>query len=60
MCWPRDVIFMTQSEVTAREIFPFRVVGEVTIWQGHQPEQIKVMKDGIQKLNEQGVNSLND
>jgi rifampin ADP-ribosylating transferase len=39
---------------------PFRVVGEVTIWQGHQPEQIKAMKEGIKKLTEQGINSLND
>lgn len=39
---------------------PFRVVGEVTIWQGHPSEQIKAMIDGIRKRNEQGLNSLND
>lgn len=43
-----------------RSTLPFKVVGEVTLWQGHHPEQIKAMKDGIQKLNEQGINSLND
>jgi rifampin ADP-ribosylating transferase len=43
-----------------RSTQPFRVVGEVTIWQGHSPEQVKAMKDGIAKLKQQGINSLND
>lgn len=28
---------------------PFKVVGEVTIWQGHSMEQIQAMKKGIEK-----------
>lgn len=55
-----DQKFPGNPSKSYRSTHPFRVVGEVTIWQGHQPEQIKAMKDGIQKLNEQGVNSLND
>jgi len=43
-----------------RSIHPFIIVGEITIWQGHQPEQIKAMKDGLAKLKAQGINSLND
>jgi hypothetical protein len=43
-----------------RSIHAFRVVGEVTLWQGHAPEQIKAMKDGLAKLKEQGINSLNE
>ena len=43
-----------------RSIHPFRVVGEVTIWQGHPVEQVKAMKDGLERLKEQGINSLND
>lgn len=39
---------------------PFKVVGEVTIWKGHPAEQIKLMKDHLEKLKEQGINSLND
>ncbi len=39
---------------------PFRVVGEVTVWQGHPIEQVQGMKDALQKLKEQGINSLND
>jgi len=29
---------------------PLRVTGEVTDWQGHSPEQITAMKDGIKGL----------
>lgn len=39
---------------------PFKVVGEITIWQGHPTEQVKAMKDALEKLKEQGINSLND
>ena len=43
-----------------RSQHPFKVVAEVTIWQGHAPEQVKAMKDGIAKLQAQGIGSLND
>ena len=43
-----------------RSTEPFRVVGEVTNWQGHAPEQVKAMKDALEKLKEQGINSLNE
>ena len=43
-----------------RSTEPFRVVGEVTVWQGHPVEQVKEMKNALAKLKEQGVNSLND
>ena len=43
-----------------RSTHPFKVVGEVTVWQGHPTEQVKVMKDHLEKLKEQGINSLND
>jgi Rifampin ADP-ribosyl transferase len=43
-----------------RSMHPFKVVGEVTIWQGHPPEQVKTMKDALARLKEQDINSLND
>jgi len=43
-----------------RSTEPFRVVGEVTIWQGHPATQVAAMKDALAKLKEQGINSLND
>lgn len=42
-----------------RSTHPFKVVGEVTIWHEHPPEQVKAMKEGLAKLKEQGVKSLN-
>lgn len=43
-----------------RSTHPFRVVGEVTVWQGHPAAQVQMMKDHLEQLKEQGVNSLND
>ncbi len=43
-----------------RSTEPFKVVGEVINWQGHPQEQVKVMKDSLAKLKEQGIESLND
>ncbi|WP_367391741.1 NAD(+)--rifampin ADP-ribosyltransferase [Lewinella sp. LCG006] len=43
-----------------RSTQPFRVVGEVASWEGHSAEQVKAMKDGLARLKEQGVDSLND
>lgn len=43
-----------------RSTHPFKVFGEVTNWQGHPIEQVKVMKDHLEKLKEQGIDSLND
>lgn len=43
-----------------RSEHPFKIIGEVTIWQSHPPGQIKAMKDGLLKLKERGINSLND
>lgn len=38
----------------------FKIVGEVTIWQGHSPEQISAMKGGLAKLKEQGIEAIED
>src|SRR5690606_16391468 len=37
---------------------PLKIVGEVTVWQGHAPEQLKAMKDGLAKLKEQGRDTI--
>lgn len=39
---------------------PLKIVGEVSKWQGHSPEQLKTMKDALAQLKERGINSLND
>ena len=43
-----------------RSIHPLKVVGEVSVWRGHSAEQVKAMKDGVLRLKEQGIESLND
>jgi rifampin ADP-ribosylating transferase len=43
-----------------RSMKPFRVVGEITVWQKHPPEQVRIMKDTLTKLRNEGINSLND
>nr|WP_236978210.1 NAD(+)--rifampin ADP-ribosyltransferase [Membranihabitans maritimus] len=42
-----------------RSTAPFRIVGEVSNYQGHSIEQINAMKEGIDKLNPHDIKSLN-
>ena len=39
---------------------PLRVSGEVTDWQGHSPEQLKTMKDHLERLKELGIEAIED
>jgi hypothetical protein len=39
---------------------PLRVTGEVTDWQGHPPEVVKAMKDGIAELEQRGLGPDDD
>lgn len=39
---------------------PVRVAGKVTNWQGHSPETLKAMKDNIARLEELGVEHIDD
>ena len=39
---------------------PLRVTGEFTDWQGHSPESLKAMKDGLERLERLGVEPLDD
>ncbi|HUW05063.1 MAG TPA: NAD(+)--rifampin ADP-ribosyltransferase [Williamwhitmania sp.] len=55
-----DKKFPSNPSKSFRSTHPFRVVGEVTIWQGHLPEQVKLMKDNIERARQLGINSLND
>jgi hypothetical protein len=47
----------TKSYRTAQ---PIRVSGEVTEWQGHAPEQLKAMRDHLDKLKAQGIEAIED
>ncbi|KIC91063.1 NAD(+)--rifampin ADP-ribosyltransferase [Flavihumibacter sp. ZG627] len=37
---------------------PLRVIGEVNGWQGHPPEQLKAMKDHLDRLKELGIEAI--
>jgi len=39
---------------------PLRVTGECTNWQGHSPEALKAMKDGLEELKRLGVEPIDD
>jgi Rifampin ADP-ribosyl transferase len=43
-----------------RSSHPLRVTGEVTDWPGHPPEQLKAMKDHLQRLKENGIEAIED
>jgi hypothetical protein len=39
---------------------PLRVTGEITDWQGHSPEELKAMKDNIERLKRLGIGPIDD
>jgi hypothetical protein len=43
-----------------RSKHPFKIVGEVTIWEGHPIEQVKAMKDRVATLKEQGIEAIEE
>ncbi len=55
-----DKKFPGNPTMSYRSEQPFKVVGEVTVWQGHSAEQIKAIKDGLEKLKEKGIGTIED
>ena len=55
-----DKKFPGNPSKSYRSTYPFKVVGEATIWRGHTLEQVKSMKDGVERAKQLGINSLND
>ncbi len=39
---------------------PLRVIGEVKDWQGHSPEQLKTMKEHLERLKELGIEAIEE
>ena len=37
---------------------PLRVIGEVIDWQGHSMEELKAMKDGVDRARQQGIEPI--
>jgi rifampin ADP-ribosylating transferase len=55
-----DKKFPGNPTMSYRSKHPFKVVGEVASWQGHSPEQVQAMKEGLTKLKEQGIEATED
>ncbi|RPJ75121.1 MAG: NAD(+)--rifampin ADP-ribosyltransferase [Alphaproteobacteria bacterium] len=43
-----------------RSLPPLKVTGEITDWQGHSQEQLKAMKDHIERLKQLGIEAIED
>jgi rifampin ADP-ribosylating transferase len=41
-----------------RTLHPLRVSGEVTDWQGHSKEELKTMKDHLERLKQLGIEAI--
>ena len=55
-----DKKFPGNPTMSYRSKHALKVVGEITIWQRHSSEKVKAMKEGIAKLQEQGIEAVED
>ena len=43
-----------------RSRYALRVAGEITDWQGHSPEELKAMKEHVERLKQLGIEAIDD
>lgn len=55
-----DKRFPGNPTLSYRSRDPLRIVAEVTHWQGHPPERLQEMKEGLARLQAQGINHIID
>ena len=55
-----DKKFPGNPTMSYRSKHPLKVVGEITVWQGHSPEKLKAMRDGLERLKQQGMEAIDD
>jgi rifampin ADP-ribosylating transferase len=53
-----DKKFPGNPTLSYRSRDPLRVIAEVTNWQGHSPEQLRQMKDGLARLKAEGADII--
>jgi hypothetical protein len=53
-----DKKFPGNPTLSYRSRDPLRVIGEVTDWQGHSPERLQQMKDGVARLKAEGADII--
>ena len=55
-----DKKFPGNPTMSYRSKHPFKVVGEVTVWQGHPQTQIQTMKEALTKMKAMGIEAEED
>ena len=55
-----DKKFPGNPTMSYRTKSPLRVMAEVNDWQGHSPEQLKVMRDNIERAKQLGIEAIED
>lgn len=55
-----DKKFPGNPTLSYRSKYPFKVIGEVTAWQGHSADQLNAMKDFLAKLKDEGIEAIED
>lgn len=55
-----DKKFPGNPTLSYRSRVPVRVIAEVTKWQGHSPERMQEMKDGLARLKAEGADNILD
>lgn len=43
-----------------RSLHPLKIMDEMTAWPHHAPEQLKAMKDNLERLKQQGIEAIED
>ena len=55
-----DKKFPGNPTMSYRSTHPFKVIGEVKLWESHSPEQVNTMKAGIEKLKQEGIMAIEE
>lgn len=55
-----DKKFVGNPTQSYRSREPLRIIAEVTKWQGHPPERLQQMRDGLARLQAEGKNDIID
>ena len=55
-----DKKFPGNITASYRSSDPLRIMGEVEDWVGHPPEQLQAMRDGLQRLKDEGADKIED
>ncbi|MEQ8292218.1 MAG: NAD(+)--rifampin ADP-ribosyltransferase [Roseovarius sp.] len=53
-----DQRFPGNPTLSFRSRDPLRILGEVAEWEGHTPEQLQAMHDGLARLKAQGIEAI--